>query len=332
MTTTPAVERFTLDGVPPRERGHRWEEILSATHFDTAVRVSPSRPGRPYRASVRRVLIDDLTLVDTRCGPCTGARGRSRIKGADDDHVVVQFTRAGRELVAQDGDSRELRGGDSIVWDTARPTRFEVLEPLVKRSLLIPRTALREVGEPPAPLPGVLAAAAPATRLLARHLDALARSMEGMSPTAAASARNATLHLVAAALHAAPPPSGPAAEGPVSLRRMAVERWIERNLTRWDLTPSVVASEHLMSVRTLHRLFEETGETVAGFVRTRRLARARGELITGAEPVSAIAARWGFSDPSHFARAFSAVYGTAPTNYRARRLLTSRTDASGPGH
>ncbi|MET9671277.1 helix-turn-helix domain-containing protein [Streptomyces sp. NPDC006475] len=317
MTTR--VEHFTLDGVLPLEREGRWEELVSATHFATRVRLSPpGRHGGLFRASVRRLFVDDLALVDTRCDPCSGVRGRGLIETGAADHVIVMFTHAGRESVVQEGLTKDLRRGDAAVWDSARPTRFQVWEPLAKRSLLIPRSALREVGGPHGPVGGVLDGAAPSTRLLADYLDVLAGSVQELSPREVASARNAALHLVSAALHTDPDRWGPAAGRlPAPLQRAVVLRWIDRNLTRPDLTPAAVARAHDVSVRTLHRLFEESGETVARVVRSRRLAGARTDLTTGEEPVSVIAARWGFADPSHFTRAFGAAYGTTPTRYRA---------------
>ena len=48
----------------------------------------------------------------------------------------------------------------------------------------------------------------------------------------------------------------------------------------------------------------------------RRLARAREDLTDSDLPVSTIAHRWGFSDPSHFTRSFKARYGSSPREYR----------------
>jgi len=33
-------------------------------------------------------------------------------------------------------------------------------------------------------------------------------------------------------------------------------------------------------------------------------------------PVTAIAARWGFTDAAHFSRIFRAAFGNSPTGYR----------------
>jgi AraC-like DNA-binding protein len=87
--------------------------------------------------------------------------------------------------------------------------------------------------------------------------------------------------------------------------------------------PAVIASAHAVSIRTVHRVFSATGQTVGEVVRLRRLARARDDLTSGARPISAIAHRWGFYDTSHFSRTFKARYGSSPADYRnaARQVV-----------
>lgn len=49
------------------------------------------------------------------------------------------------ETVRQGDVETAMRPGDAVVWDSTKPARFDVGEPLSKRSLLIPRAALDEV-------------------------------------------------------------------------------------------------------------------------------------------------------------------------------------------
>ena len=75
------------------------------------------------------------------------------------------------------------------------------------------------------------------------------------------------------------------------------------------------------SLRSLHRLFEGTGTSVAALIRTGRLERCFREL---ADPrlrhltVRQVAACCGFRDPAHFSRAFRAAYGLSPAEHRDR--------------
>ena len=59
------------------------------------------------------------------------------------------------------------------------------------------------------------------------------------------------------------------------------------------------------------------GNTVAEYVRSRRLEHAAELLRTTSLPVAAIAERAGFCDHSHFCLAFKRHVGTTPGRYRA---------------
>ncbi|GAA1451117.1 helix-turn-helix domain-containing protein [Mycobacterium cookii] len=312
------TEHYDLNGVPEADKEGRWEEILSSTHVDLRLRISDepmTRSPKPFRATARRMWIDDLALVDVTCDPCSGVRSASRIKGADLDYVVILINLRGREVVSQHDAAAEMRAGDAVVWDTTRPVKFRVLEPLAKRSLFVPRSALDEIGARSLGIAGaILGKDAPATELLTSYLDVLARTVDQLSPAAVAAARNATLDLVSAALQPEQVDEPLPRDG--AALRASINRWIEHNLDGLDLSPSTIALAHNVSVRSVHRLFEGSGATVVGFVRTRRLARARQDLVSSNASITEIAARWRFYDPSHFTRAFRAQYGVSPSHFR----------------
>jgi AraC family transcriptional regulator, positive regulator of tynA and feaB len=299
----------------------QWQETLSATHLPWAVQISPSEEERPFEAWVRRWWIDDLALVDCGCSPCSGTRQRRQLADTNGEFVVVLIDRSGRETVSQDGAEAALRPGDAVVWDSTRPARFCVWEPLSKRSLLIPRAALDEVNGRAWSSQGVLLnGAAPATRLLLGYLDTLSESLPALGSSAVSAARNATLELLVGELRA--DADTPATGNTQPALRSAMDRYIERHLLHGSLSPAEIAAAHGVSIRTVNRIFSATGQTVGEVVRLRRLARAREELIDFDRPVSAIAHRWGFADTSHFSRSFKAHYGSPPTEYRlGLRLL-----------
>lgn len=80
----------------------------------------------------------------------------------------------------------------------------------------------------------------------------------------------------------------------------------------------MLAREFNVSVRTLQRAFAENGESVAAYVRDRRLERARRDIAVGHLTLAEIAARWNFTDGSHLTRAFKKRYGFAPSETRGR--------------
>jgi AraC family transcriptional regulator, positive regulator of tynA and feaB len=304
-----------LADVPAPDREGRLEELVSATHVGMDVHLGPERPAASFRAWVRRRRIEDLVLVDVGCDPCSGIRGRRRAARAESLYLGVTIVRQGRETVIAGDATADLRPGNAVVWRSDQPVRFRVHETQIKRTLLIPMAALSEISGGAGLLrTEALDGAAPSTQLLTGYLDVLARTMSRLTAPAVSAARQAALELFAAAVRQH---GGSAAGATVFPTLAALENWIEKRLLVGDVTPAAIAAAHGMSVRSVYRIFEEADETVSGFVRARRLARACRDLAAGTDPISDIAVRWGFSDASHFARAFRAQYGCAPRDYRA---------------
>ncbi|MGK5532137.1 helix-turn-helix domain-containing protein [Streptomyces sp. URMC 129] len=105
-----------------------------------------------------------------------------------------------------------------------------------------------------------------------------------------------------------------------------IRTFIDEHLTDPDLSPESIARAHRISVRYLHKLFQNDGTTVSRWVRRRRLEACRQELGRTANrtiAVAAVAHRWGFSSPSHFSRAFRDAYGMSPTEWHARAASQS---------
>jgi AraC family transcriptional regulator, positive regulator of tynA and feaB len=297
------------------EQPDEWQAMISATHLPWTVRIAEPDDDRPFTAWIRRWWIDDLALVDCECSPCSGTRQRRHVAGTDGEFVVVLITRAGQESVSQGDREAVLRAGDTVVWDSTAPARFTVWEPLAKRSLLVPRAALDEVDGRAWTGPGVtLNGAAPATRLLVTYLDTLAATLPELPASAVVAARNATLELLAGAFRVQG--DVPTTSTGTPALRAAMDRYIDSHLLHGSVSPSGIAAAHGVSVRTVNRIFTAGGRTVGEVVRLRRLARAREELTDSDRTVSAIAHRWGFSDPSHFTRSFKAAYGLSPRAYR----------------
>ncbi|MEV7009171.1 helix-turn-helix domain-containing protein [Streptosporangium sp. NPDC051022] len=100
---------------------------------------------------------------------------------------------------------------------------------------------------------------------------------------------------------------------------MRIRSFIEQHLGDPRLSPSLIAEAHHISLRSLQRIFQRDDQTVADWIRHRRLERCRRDLaapLLSARPVHAIAAMWGFPCPQHFSRAFRAAYGMSPQEYR----------------
>lgn len=317
------LETWQLDTIPAADRDEAWRGVINATHLPWNL----DRPhqGVPQQATwVRRRRLGDLSLLDCRCAPCAGRRHRPELLGTDGEYVGLLLISRGAEVIEQSGHEVVVRAGDIVAWDSVRPARFAVLEPLRKQTLLVPRSRFQQL----LPRPELFTARkVPATAtgdVLRAYLDSLART--DLDPAAAFAAGNAALELLAATLGAITTPSRAATRDGLRLR---VRQHIEAHLDAPDrVRPQRIADDFAMSVRALHALFSDTDDTVAAYVRRRRLQRARADLVRPPWPtVTVVAHHWGFSDAANFSRAFRAHYGEAPSD--ARRVAQDATDLPG---
>ncbi|WP_407841621.1 helix-turn-helix domain-containing protein [Streptomyces sp. DSM 116496] len=107
-----------------------------------------------------------------------------------------------------------------------------------------------------------------------------------------------------------------------------IDTFIGHNLGDPELSPSVVAARHGMSLRRLQLLFRERGESVAATIRRRRLERCREDLADPGQltvPVHTVALRWGFTNASVFSRLFRETYGASPSEFRRAAALRATT-------
>lgn len=98
-----------------------------------------------------------------------------------------------------------------------------------------------------------------------------------------------------------------------------------------DLSLERLAQVAHLSAYHWHRVYHALhGETIAATVRRLRLQRAAAYLANTAMPVEQVAGKCGYPNAQSFARAFRAVYGASPSEYRAHgghAVFRARPDA-----
>jgi AraC-like DNA-binding protein len=152
---------------------------------------------------------------------------------------------------------------------------------------------------------------------LALHMG---RHLAGYAPTEGARIATALMDLLIVALAERLdryPELAPATRRRALLA--SVQTFIDQRLGDPELSPSAIATAHHISLRYLYKLFETEEMSVAGWIRQRRLERCQRDLLDPALvdwSVTAIAARWGLTDPAHFSRVFRDAYGLPPAEYR----------------
>ncbi len=94
--------------------------------------------------------------------------------------------------------------------------------------------------------------------------------------------------------------------------------FIEENLKE-EMSLRDISSQANASLYHFHRLFRAfVGESLSEYVRHRRLSRAAEELVGTGKSIIEIALDYGYSAPESFLRAFKAMYGMPPREFRKR--------------
>lgn len=250
--------------------------------------------------------------------PRPGHRPHARDAG---EYLFVGL-RAATRLPAPDPAGVRLAPGDICFYDARRPPALDFPERFRATVFLVPADLL---GLTPADAGRITRTPVARTSrlgaLLSPLLSDLARTAAEARPPVgemlAGNAVNLLATLAAEQLGTVAP--GPGSQAPPMTAR--IMEYVELHLTEPELSPETLARAHHISVRYLHKLFQDEGTTVGRWILRRRLEECRRDLTRhgrGSRTIAAVAGRWGFTSATHFSRVFRTAYGMSPREWRDR--------------
>ncbi|MEE6265022.1 helix-turn-helix domain-containing protein [Streptomyces diastatochromogenes] len=324
---------FRTEDVPAEDRLAYWAERMAQTHAPVQVR---SDHAEDFRATQQVLDLGAVTVWSATFPQVVVRRTPRLIRRSDPGLSHLSLVVAGT-WTADWGDHEVVyRPTDLIVGDSSLPAEVRGDQgPVALVGLEVPKALL--------PLPRGLDGRAVPRRMTTRQgvgallAQFLTRLCEDTGPYRSCDGPRlgTVLTDLVAALFAGALETGSALPPEVRRRNLVlrITSFIDEHLPDPELTPSVVAAAHHISTSYLHRLFQDEESTVAGRIRSRRLAAARRDLADPALrtlPVHAIAARWGFPRPADFSRAFRNAYGIAPKDHRQKALEAARLARCSP--
>lgn len=300
--------------LPSALRAQATRAVLSDVHLPWSLALD-DRTAHDCRLSWHPLA--GCSVIECRSDRLAGWRESREVQRTEGDYLGLLLVLAGRERVRQDDVALDMRPGNLLLWDGARPIRFEIVDPLHKVTLLIPRARLSRAVTRAEPRGAVLFDSSSGLGALAAgHLGALARVGRDMPATHAALAADVLVDLIARLLE--PGDADTVQDG--LLGRILAH--VQANFEDPELTPSRMAATFGITPRYLHMLFSSAGETPAARIRRLRLEAIRRDL---ADPrlsrlsITEIVLRRGFNDGAHASRAFRAAYAMSPSAYRETR-------------
>lgn len=298
-----------------------WEEVIGETLVDLELLRSSARQ---FNGSLTTRGAVDILLSDIAASSCWGTTGRGAV-GAPAEYIFCHQV-SGNGIIDQDGRSVTLSPGGFAVYAAHREATigfgdgFRCVSLHVPGHLLdIPTSSMDEMTarDLMRPAVGPVSALGEYMRWMNGAIDGARSDTRGrMILTAMDLISSVARSWVGDADDAAATRAG-------SVRRSEMLDYIERNLDAPALGPVTIANAHYVSVRYVHTLFQDYGETVGAYIRRRRLAMCARELADPALAhlsVAAIGKRWGFESASHFSELFRRAYEEPPSGYRRRHV------------
>lgn len=304
---TARLSSVSTDSVEPSERLELWETYNSEELI--GLRCSTYRP-EGLRATQVNLDLGGLRVASIHGNAHVVDRSTREAKRTPKDAVFMAIVLEGSGFFHDASGTRNLRAGDTLIYDAARPHLFAFDTVMRQHMLDIPRELL---------------GTAPAQPLVVHrgsHLtDACVQSLSDMvgglldGSCEAGTSHEELLGLIFSVFRQTQPTTA-------TLCR-AARTVIDGRLSDPELTAESVARTVGVSLRHLNRGFATENRTVTQYIHDRRLELAGQDVISPVVPqprIADIAARWGFSSQAHFTRAFRRRHGMAPSEMRAAAL------------
>ncbi|MCK2242916.1 MULTISPECIES: helix-turn-helix domain-containing protein [unclassified Crossiella] len=300
----------TMD-LPAKDRFDYWYYLATLGWGEITVEVPDTTD---FRSVGRLVDLGGMLMTTEELQPVRVDRSAAQVRRSDPERWHLTLLAEGSSRFEQDGRQAGLSAGDLLIYHSSAPFRCTVTSSKTE-FLQFPRELNPAGLESLVSMP--FSGRAGIGALVAGCLRELA-ALPGNQPEEASRLTAVTLDLLGVLSARVRGDSAAPAATPAALIT-TVRAFIRANLADPELDPAAIAAAHHISVRYLHRLFQQEGQTVAGWIRERRLENCRRDLANPAlreRPVHAVARRWGFTDSAHFSRAFRSAFGLPPGEYR----------------
>ena len=288
-----------------------------------------------FEASSVLDYLGQLRLVKTASTAASVEHQAKHVAETKEHRFRVVLCAEGRMTIRHAGREAALNEGDFALLDDLTPYRIAFAEPNQAICVAVEPGTLAAYLPSPARLCGLpMQGDRPLNRVVSSMLLGLWSEVENGLPVDHRPAlEKSWLQVLAAAYaiaHSCDLDRSVVAAG----RRAEIKQHIELHLRSSELTPTTIAAALGCSRRYLRWLFAAESDSLAAYIRRRRLEECAFELsqpLWQGRSITATAADWGFRSVAHFARAFRSQFGTTPTAYKQARLAERRLDETADG-
>ncbi len=300
---------ITTAAVAPHEAYDFWRNLV---FYNFSAQRPDEEQRRHFNATGTGFFASGLSIGISTSDRLLGSRHRAQHRADGFDDISIGFVAEGSRWQVDESGEHRARAGEFYVYDASRPaevgwSRGGGVYLALSRELALKAGATADM------TPNAMAqqlSRSPLAPFLASQFTLLWQRGRAMSGDEVGQLLPSLTALAQAALA---PSEAPDSMAMGSGRFAAACRFIRDHLGEDDLSPSRIAAAIGCSRATLYRLFAERELPIAGYVRELRLQAAMTVLANQpGSSVSAVAARFGFSDLSTFSQTFRRRFGISP--------------------
>lgn len=295
--------------LPERNRFGFWSEVI-CKNFCPSENATPVRKDN-FHASLRGRSLGSIGVCTVDGSPLSSSRTQQSLRQHPLDCFFVSLLQSGTAKLSQSGRRAIQKPGEFLMYDSARPFLYEMTSDYRGIWLRLPRQMVStRIANAEAKTARVISTTSPLGRLVGIVMTEAAELQLSGDSTAAGRIGSSTLDILSAAFDLE-------TAGSASFRGANMldntKAYILANLEDPELSTETLVKSLGVSRRTLSRLFATEGTTPIRWLWQQRLMRSKVMLENRSQTrVTDVALNCGFSDFSHFSRAFKAEFGMSP--------------------
>ncbi|MBR1217731.1 helix-turn-helix domain-containing protein [Bradyrhizobium sp. U87765 SZCCT0131] len=233
--------------------------------------------------------------------------------------MLASFVISGSCTVRQDGQDVRIDAGHYVFHDLTRPFQVDFQDPF--EALLVgfsENAIIRAVGCPEIIATQPFGSNSGLSALAASYLHRLADYLRDLDERTFARLSGTAVSLLAiSAAEIIKPRRQNSWTRSATLKR--IKSYSLARLQTPGLSPARAAADIGISIRYLHALFRQEGETFSSWLWSQRLEACRAKISSPdfkQQTIGALALEFGFSNFSHFSRRFRRAYGVSARELR----------------
>lgn len=264
--------------------------------------------------------ISELRFSEVIADPQYVVRSRRQIAKSTEADFLISFQVEQRGLICQNGREALLKPGSFAMYDSTQPYSLTFKERFHQFVLQMPKDVMaRHLVNPEQYTAIPVSGRSGLGAVLSNFLFSLAKELPNVRQASDELADN-LVEMIALAFSSSLMLEQVGAQSVVrkSLRRRVLH-YIDTNLCNPQLSNARIAHAVGISVRYLHKLFENDHETIHALILRRRLEKARDILndpCYAGHSIEQIAYGAGFISAPHFSRSFKRHFGLNPSQAR----------------